>query len=318
MLYSSLIFIIFYYLYLLQPITAIIIGGAVIPHGDFAYDPSLIHNANNSLLIHNASVALGETLISLQPDIIFLITPHGIALTNDFAISLSSNGTGYATIGDDLHNASYPVYNVPMNFPLAPTLSTNLVNYLRNQHPNITGILPWADSEGFPLRWGEIIPLTFLSSLINNSYTSTTPEVLIWSQPLRRYNDSVSMIPELLEIGDLLYNYFENLSYRTLIIVSADLAHTHLNPVQPYPPCECATTFDNACTNWAITLNSSSLLIDAAAVVDDALSCGYTGMVILHGIISNRNPKFIPQLLAYAAPTYYGMLVASFLRSTAE
>jgi hypothetical protein len=43
-------------------------------------------------------------------------------------------------------------------------------------------------------RWGEVIPLIFIRDLVNT-------KVIVLSQPSRRYNQSVSMIPELIELG---------------------------------------------------------------------------------------------------------------------
>ena len=49
-------------------------------------------------------------------------------------------------------------------------------------------------------RWGEVIPLHFLPN-INKS------KVIVLSHPSRRYTQDVSMIPELLELGNIwLYN----------------------------------------------------------------------------------------------------------------
>ena len=68
---------------------------------------------------------------------------------------------------------------------------------------NVSGLAaygpPAATPEGaepFPLRWGEVIPLHFLTpSLLSHS------QIMIISQPSRRYKDSVSMVPELLTLG---------------------------------------------------------------------------------------------------------------------
>ncbi len=40
-----------------------------------------------------------------------------------------------------------------------------------------------------------------------------------------------------------------------------------------------------ACGEWASSLNSTALLVTAASLVDRALSCGYTGLVMLHGMM---------------------------------
>ena len=63
-----------------------VIGGAIIPHGDFAFDPSLVNSSSSALLLHEACVNLGEKISDLKPDIILLSTPHGVALDIDFAI----------------------------------------------------------------------------------------------------------------------------------------------------------------------------------------------------------------------------------------
>ena len=46
------------------------------------------------------------------------------------------------------------------------------------------------------LRWGEVIPLYFIPGLNNT-------KAVIISQPSRRYTEDVSMIPELLKLGNL-------------------------------------------------------------------------------------------------------------------
>lgn len=63
---------------------------------------------------------------------------------------------------------------------------------------NVSGLVGYGDAEPFPLRWGEVIPLYFISSSLP---TSKHTRVLILSQPNRRYTQSVQMIPELLSLG---------------------------------------------------------------------------------------------------------------------
>ena len=75
--------------------------------------------------------------------------------------------------------------------------------------------------------------------------------------------------------------------------------------------------FFQAVGHWAATLDHVSLLNTAARLVDKALSCGYTGLVMLHGMLS-RIPlsSWEPRLYGNYHPSYYGMMSASFhLRS---
>ena len=53
--------------------------------------------------------------------------------------------------------------------------------------------------------------------------------------------------------------------------------------------------------------------MDAAAIADSALSCGFTGLVLLEGALGAAATPFASRLLAGpSAPTYYGMAVAVF------
>jgi len=66
---------------------------------------------------------------------------------------------------------------------------------------------------------------------------------------------------------------------------------------------------------WAETLLDEPILVTAAELVSKALSCGYGGCVILHGILrttDHSNEKFEGRVLANLSPTYYGMMVALF------
>ena len=56
---------------------------------------------------------------------------------------------------------------------------------------------------------------------------------------------------------------------------------------------------------------------DVIRYVDAAKSCGFTGLVFLHGLLSalkEDGVSWTPELLANEHPTYYGMLVAHFTR----
>lgn len=168
-----------------------------------------------------------------------------------------------------------------------------------------------------PISWGEIFPLSFIPSLHASEY-------VFLSHPLRRYNDSVAMIPELLALGRELVRVFDDgelASQRVLFLVSADLAHTHLSN-GPYGYCPCAESFDQYCGKWVRTLNASYLIDGAAAEQSNgALSCGFVGFVTLQGMMdadqsksSNSSALWTSELRANYHPTYYGMMVANLTR----
>ncbi len=177
----------------------------------------------------------------------------------------------------DLHNSSFPGYDVP--FGPIPT-AVDLCSALEAALPaNVSSILPFADSEPFPLRWGELIPLSFLLQ----GPGDVLPPLVVLSQPLRRYNDSVAMIPELLGAGASMLPLLDACPQRVLVVASADLAHTHANPtgVEPYGTSPAAQPFDDAVGRWVATGDASALVQEAALYAQDALSCGYTGTCVL-------------------------------------
>ena len=69
------------------------------PHGDFAYDPSLVDFRNGSYELHLAAKKLGTDISNLSPDIVVLVSPHGVAATNDFLVYQNSVAEGFAILG---------------------------------------------------------------------------------------------------------------------------------------------------------------------------------------------------------------------------
>lgn len=274
---SCCLFFLLQLLLLLPAAQAVLLGAAVIPHGmllfffgvwlpsltklcptgDFAYDCTLIKCVNGSADVHAAAVVLGQQIAALQPQLIFLTTPHGLAASSQYLLYGNTNGSGFALLGQDLHNASFPGYKVPMEALLAPDMAAQLQALQANASANATlsTLLAYGDSEPLPLRWGEIIPLSFLGALVNMSQPHRGPRanVSVLSIPIERYTRDVAMVcgswkrsgswgkpltrllvfchtqmPELGQLGAMLGKYFQSLDIGVYWIVSADLAHTHL------------------------------------------------------------------------------------------
>lgn len=112
--------------------------------GDFAFDPSLVHNSNGSLELHLACLEAGKHIAGLQPDLILLSTPHGIEITNDFLFYQNSLAAGFARIGGDLHNSSFPLYDVPLNTTVAVNVTNDLLQHLLVAGLNVSGIKSFA------------------------------------------------------------------------------------------------------------------------------------------------------------------------------
>lgn len=138
------------------------------------------------------------------------------------------------------------------------------------------------------------------------------------------------MIPDLLKLGDDIFHWTESdetLSQKKIaVVISSDLSHYHsADPTSPYPYSEFASVFDEYITEWAaIDISSLTesesyerLVTKAGALVNRIGSCGYTGLVTLHGILRKcctlRGSAFRAKVFYYSAPTYFGMMANNFI-----
>jgi len=311
------------------PAEAVLVGGVVVPHGDFAILPSLLapDTANFTLAqaLHDAAVGPAtDAILSARPDIVVLIAPHAIALTADFAIYESSALAGAASVGGDLHNASVPLVPFFAAAAGAPAFATALAVNLSAAAAgaNVSGLLAFGDAVPGQLQWSEVIPLSLLAAALNGSSarSASRPGLVVWAQPQRRLACASCMVPELLALGAALAAFADDRAERVLLLVSADLSHVHPAAVNPYPPDGAvASAFDAAVGAWAAALDRDKLVVEAAALADKALSCGFTGLVLLEAALrASRGAPWAPRLLAGpVAPTYYGMAVAVFEEAAA-
>lgn len=293
---------------------AAVIGAFVMPHGGIALDPSYFNTSSAEALklaneLHNACQKLGMEFADLQPEVVFLSTPHGIAHQHDYAVYQNTRAAGAA----DTDNCQCP----PCCYKAAVDIDVNTVaGYLANftdTNLPVSGLVsfgePGQSTQSFPLAWGEVIPLTFLLA----KSKQLLPKYAFLSMPSRRYNHAESMVPELLALGKATFNFLDDLPQRVLIIASADLAHTH-DPDGPYGFSEDAEKYDMCVYNWASSQAPLELTQKAAGYVHNAKSCGFAGLVMLEGALAVARSKctWSSKVLAHGHPSYYGMTVVKF------
>ena len=173
-------------------VSAMLVASAILPHGDFAWDPTLVppHTAERDAADEVASAARSAGLWlskTIDPDLILLSTPHGLSVSHDWVWYLASHAAGHADIGQDAPEHKPAKYRVRASIDLAPNISAEILTFLKPQA--VTGLLNFADSEDMPLRWGEVIPLLLLneSSRLRSSASSPSkrPRFVVLSHPLR-------------------------------------------------------------------------------------------------------------------------------------
>ncbi|MFW9945404.1 MAG: hypothetical protein ACFFDX_01100 [Candidatus Odinarchaeota archaeon] len=276
----------------------VIVGAFILPHGAMILDPKKEGIPMQAINLNYEMRKIVKIIDDLRPEIIFLTTPHSIALSNDYGIYLNMGGSGTAE-----WDGEYQEYVV--NVKINQKISNQLLDYLSKKGTAINGISAYAMSVHAPLRWGEAVPLWFLRDLSSN------PKYVILSQPLRRLEQPKELIPETITLGNDLELFFESIKKRVVVIISGDLGHTH-KAEGPYGFAEEAEIFDKMIQEWATSLDSKILTKKVIPILEKAMCCGFIGFVILQGMIENKD--FTPNVLIRENPTYYGMMIASYIK----
>ncbi|MHA1967289.1 MAG: hypothetical protein ACW964_05765 [Candidatus Hodarchaeales archaeon] len=272
----------------------VLIGSFFVPHGSIILDPSKEGISDSAKQIHSEMVDLSKIIRDLKPELCFLVTPHGISLSNDYGLYANQIAEGTAEWENE-----YNDFKVKINIDHEET--KKIYEFLIYFRFPVSTITCFTGSVNIPLRWGEAVPLWFLRE-IDMKY-------IIMSLPTRRYDQAKEMIPELLNLGSSLIDYFDKSEKRIIALISGDLAHSHSHD-GPYKFSEKAEEFDQIIEKWVKTGNKNLLLSRAKDVLDEALCCGFPGLIILQGLLEKVELK--RKFFIRAHPTYYGMLVASF------
>ncbi|MEA2071609.1 MAG: hypothetical protein U9O98_10010 [Asgard group archaeon] len=275
----------------------VVVGAFILPHGSIILDPNKENISEKAQELHNKMLKTAETIKSLEPSLIFLTTPHSIALSNDFGIYLNKSGEGSAE-----WQGEYSDYQVKINFQ--QEYSEFLLDLLKKRKHAASGIIAFNQGANAPLRWAESVPLWFIREL--NKKT----KYILFSQPLRRHEKAPDMIDECKNIGQDIFKFLSKLQEKVIIIISADLAHTHQNE-GPYGYSPLAEEFDQHMESWAKTLDEKILVEDSVRMLDRALCCGYIGFLLLQGMINSD--QFKSNVVYRETPSYYGMMIAEYI-----
>ena len=272
-----------------------IVGAAIAPHGSLILPVSSNEDSQASK-IHQSMEKLALYIQKLNPDIIFLSSPHGIALETNFGFYKNEKAQGTASWHDE-----YQEFNSVLK--LNSKLTSDLLKFLQKREHRTEGIMSYTASEPSPLRWGEVVPTWFLRNI--------SAEYVILTQPSRRYEHALDMIPELEKFGQDLGSYLHNLPLKVFILISGDMAHTYQED-GPYGIHPSAQPFDNEVEKWANTLEKKYLVENAGSMLYSALACGFTGFVFLDSLMRSLKVNIKSEVLCNLHPTYYGMMVAKF------
>ena len=223
-----------------------------------------------------------------QPEAVIVVTPHGTLVDGHFGVVRS------ARLAENVSQFTIPefVYEGPGD----PQLAEACVRELEADGLPVVGLTfgaSLADASLMPIDWGAAIPLWFMRA----------PAVVV--TPCRALSND-----EHVRAGAALARAAGG--HRVAFIASADHGHGHTVD-GPYGFSEHSKPYDDAIVD-IVKRNALGELVgwDAQRAID-AKADSFWQLLMLHGVLGDG---FDADFLTYEAPTYFGMLTASFRPST--
>jgi aromatic ring-opening dioxygenase LigB subunit len=304
---------------------------AVLPHGAMLLDPSLPDLPPLAKELHHKMHQASEKFNSAESDIIIIISPHGIALSEAMSIYTNSKVEGSA---EWLGN--WKGFKASMDCDTDS--AGKLLHHLRKEGVKADSITSFSRGVAAPLAWGEVVPLWFLK---NNPGFKKDTKVIVGSWPLKRF-DGASYRAEARRIGELLHDFAQQHSQRVGVVLSCDLSHVHGTPAGTHPlfsgdasmgeDKHLAEGFDSdvdallRSMEQADHRHAESALDMLSLKVNDAKACGWSGICALVGcweaickydtncdFVGNGRAPWIADVYFNGSPTYYGMAAATYL-----
>jgi len=316
----------------------VLLGAVILPHGAMPYDgdlnsPSQAVRDRQATMdpafkdtltqLFNGICQAASTIAELQADLYIMHTPHGICLTDSYGIygNTSAEGNG-------LWLGEWSEFTASST--LAQDRAKQFRELLNASSLSAQTITCYGGSEDVKMRWGEAIPMWYIQK-----YVGTETTFMLMSQDTMPRTGVIDDFR--LDVGKTLAEFVEGLSEKVVVVISADLSHVHPTDVTDplylpapgsglVPNKEAADAYDAAVAEWILAgapdiwdpVAAMPYLVDAVGLEPTALSCGMKGFVMLHGFLADyvdRGATFKPQLWARSAPTYYGMLAATFIKN---
>lgn len=270
-----------------------IVFGAICPHGPIAVTETCTDDELELAAATRAAFEeVGRRAVGAEPDVVVVVTPHNVHVQGAMAVVVAGAlegavaGTDGRTIGleatTDRELAALVLES--MHDGGVPTVG---VSYGGNR----------IDEAAMPMDWGTLIPLWHLGGRA----TPPLPAVVI--SPARDLSPQAHV-----DAGRAIAAAVSRSDRRVAFVASADHGHCH-RADGPYGYDPVSAEYDGAISAIVRDNHLERLLAFEPAFVEQAAADSWWQLLMLHGALGGG---WQVELLSYEAPTYYGMLCASF------
>lgn len=256
-----------------------LVFAAIAPHGGLVFDQPDGET-------RRGMDELARRFAAARPEAVIIATPHGTLLDDRFGIVRAAQLSEHASrfVADDQRYEG----------PGEPKLADACLAAMRDDGLPVAGVTFGATAAGdseMPIDWGAGIPLTFLRA----------PAVVV--TPCRALRNELHV-----RTGAVLARATGD--RRVAFVASADHGHGH-SADGPYGFSEHSGPYDEEIVRLVRANALGELVGWDPQVAVRALADSFWQLLMLHGAIGDG---WQPELLSYEAPTYFGMLTASYAR----
>jgi aromatic ring-opening dioxygenase LigB subunit len=283
-----------------------IVFGAIAPHG-FTIIPEMSENAEGGLKTRAAMEELQRRLTAAAPEVVVVAGPHGFRVEG--TICLADVGRGAGTL-------RWKGRQIEMNVPVDGALTDGIARAAEAKGIPIAraGYAGNRREQAvIPIDWGVITPLWYAGhgrNMIGAGHVLADPPERDEGPPVVIVTPSRSLPREkLIAFGQAVAEAAEADGRAVAFIASCDWAHRHRED-GPYGFHEAAARVDRTIVDAVAAGDLRSLLTLTDQDATDAAIDGLWQTLMLAGVLE-RVP-LAGDLLSYEAPTYYGMIVATY------
>jgi aromatic ring-opening dioxygenase LigB subunit len=276
-----------------------LIYACIAPHGSETID-KLAPNTSMEKFgkIRNGLRRLGTEVGRAKPDTIVLATPHNLRLWKNIGVVIAENSTG------TLRASSRSKNSVSLKTKCDVKFAKELLDRSTRAHLPVVGA-NYGTSEGIgsdmQMDWGTIVPLWFMIPRCRRK-----PKLVIVT-PSREI-----LLSQNFQFGRVIARVAEaDQKKRVVFVASADQAHAHKR-AGPYGYSPKAEKYDTFVLDMIGRNRIGDVMKMKSDFVEAAKPDSLWQMTMLAGIMDEVNLR--AEFVSYDAPTYFGMICASFKR----
>ena len=269
-----------------------LVFGAIAPHGGLAVAEACTPDELELAQATRAGMEeLGRAFSAARPEVVIVATPHNVHISGAFAVLVAGRVAG------SLEGTPQPV---ALDVPGEPALAWLLLEILIASELPAVGVSFGSNDPSTavaPMDWGVLIPLWFMGG----RHEPPPPVVVI--APARDLPPDAHV-----RAGAAVAAAAAASGRRVAFIASADHGHTH-RADGPYGYHSDAKVYDERVRGLVESDQLRGLVDIPPGLVERAKADSWWQMLMLLGATGDG---WRGRLISYEAPTYFGMLTASY------